>query len=72
MKMGIEVDFDTSRAAGFVPTVEFDMNGDGFRDYVSSSDGSRIEIYLGSRKRGYDSRSARQSKDCSVTRSSIR
>ena len=61
VKLGIELDFETSRTAGFVPTLEFDLNGDGFMDYISSTNGTRIEVYVGSREGGYKKRSARQS-----------
>ena len=54
------LDFDTSRPAGFIPTVEHDFNGDGFRDYITSTDGTKLEIFVGTREKGYSSRSARQ------------
>jgi hypothetical protein len=60
IKLGIPLDFDTSRPAGFIPTVRYDFNGDGFRDYITSSNGTRLELYLGSRKGGYRKRAARQ------------
>jgi len=60
VKLGVPLDFETSRPAGFVPTVEHDFNGDGFRDYISSTDGTKLELYAGSRKRGYKKRHARQ------------
>jgi hypothetical protein len=60
IKLGIPLDFDTSRPAGFIPTVRHDFNGDGFRDYITSNDGTRLEVYVGSRKGGYRKRSARQ------------
>jgi hypothetical protein len=60
VKLGVPLDFETSRPAGFVPTVEHDFNGDGFRDYISSTDGSKLEVFVGSREKGYPKRSARQ------------
>jgi hypothetical protein len=60
VKLGVALDFDTSRPAGFIPTVEHDFNGDGFRDYISSTDGTKLEIFVGDPKKGYKSRSARQ------------
>jgi hypothetical protein len=53
-KFALPLDFDTSRPAGFIPTIEFDLNGDGLRDYLSAHDGTRIEIYLGTRGSGFD------------------
>jgi hypothetical protein len=60
VKLGVPLDFETSRPAGFVPTVEYDWNGDGFLDYVSSTDGTQLEVFLGSRERGWRKRAARQ------------
>jgi hypothetical protein len=60
VKLDIPLDFETSRPAGFIPTVEYDFNGDGFRDYISSTDGTKLEVYVGDRAEGYRSRSARQ------------
>jgi len=42
VKFDIPLDFETSRSAGFIPTLEHDFNGDGFRDYIASTDGSRL------------------------------
>lgn len=60
VKLGIPLDFETSRPAGFIPSVEYDFNGDGFLDYISSTDGTRLEIRVGDRAGGYGTRSARQ------------
>ncbi|MEE2675221.1 MAG: VCBS repeat-containing protein [Myxococcota bacterium] len=60
VKFDISLDFETSRTAGFIPSLEHDFNGDGFRDYIASTDGSRIEIFVGSPDKGYPKRSARQ------------
>jgi hypothetical protein len=63
VKFGIPLDFKTSRPAGFVPTVEHDLNGDGFRDYLTSAKGDALEIHLGSRETGFRKRTARQKLD---------
>ena len=60
VKFDIPLDFETSRSAGFIPTLEHDFNGDGFRDYIASTNGSRLEIFVGSSEKGYPKRSARQ------------
>jgi hypothetical protein len=60
VKFDVPLDFETSRPAGFIPTLEHDFNGDGFRDYISSTDGERLEVFVGSRETGYPARSARQ------------
>jgi hypothetical protein len=60
VKLGVPLDFETSRPAGFVPTVEHDFNGDGFLDYISSTDGTELEVFIGSRKRGWRKRAAEQ------------
>lgn len=60
VKLGIPLDFETSRPAGFMPSASQDWNGDGFTDYITSTDGTKIEIYLGSRERGWRKRSAEQ------------
>ena len=59
VKLDIKLDFETSRPAGFVPTVDYDLNGDGFRDYLSSTDGTRLEVFPGG-PNGYPRRGARQ------------
>ena len=46
-KLGVPISFDTFRPAGFVPTLEADMNQDGYPDLVTSGGGDRIEVYLG-------------------------
>jgi hypothetical protein len=52
-KLGVDLDFETSRPRGFIPTIDFDLNGDGFRDYLSAADGQKIEVFLGSSERGF-------------------
>ncbi len=63
VKIGVPLDFQTSRPKGFIPTVEYDFNGDGFRDFIMSADGTKLEIFVGSREHGYSNRSARQELD---------
>lgn len=58
-KLDVPLDFETSRPAGFIPTIDFDVNGDGFSDYLDASDGTRLDVYLGSEKNGL-ARSATQ------------
>jgi len=60
VKFDVPLDFETSRPAGFIPTLEYDFNGDGFADYISSTDGTHLEIFVGSREKGYPKRDARQ------------
>jgi len=52
-KVAVKLDFETSRPAGFMPTILFDVNGDGFVDFLGSSDGTQIEVHLGSREAGF-------------------
>jgi len=52
-KFAVKLDFETSRTAGFVPTINYDVNGDGFVDYLGAADGTKIEVYLGSREKGF-------------------
>jgi hypothetical protein len=60
VKFSVPLDFETSRPAGFVPSAEHDFNGDGFRDYISSTDGTKLVVFVGDREDGYPKRSARQ------------
>ena len=60
VKFDVPLDFETSRPAGFIPTLEHDFNGDDFADYISSTDGTKLEIFVGSREKGYPRRNARQ------------
>jgi hypothetical protein len=60
LKIDLPLDFQTSRPAGFVPTVEYDFNGDGVRDYITSANGKRLEVFVGDPAQGFPSRSARQ------------
>ena len=59
-KISVPFSFDTFRTKGFVPTVDADLNGDGFKDLVLSGGGDAVEIYLGGGKNPFRSRSAKQ------------
>lgn len=59
-KLGVPLNFETSRPKGFVPTFDFDLNGDGLRDYLASSDGTEIEILLAEGAFAFGGRSVRQ------------
>jgi hypothetical protein len=60
VKLDIPIDFETSRPAGFVPTIEFDVNADGFVDYLSAADGKRLEVFLGSPDKGFVKRATQE------------
>lgn len=60
-KISIPLDFKTGRPHGFIPTLDFDFNADGVRDYLSSTDGSALEIFLGGKSKPYARRDGRQS-----------
>jgi hypothetical protein len=45
--------FTTFRTSGFVPTLEADLNGDGFHDLLGSGAGDRLEVRLGRSDTGY-------------------
>ena len=62
-KLSVPISFDTFRPAGFIPTLEADMNRDGYPDLVTSGGGDRIEIYLGGPKYRFRQRSGRQKLD---------
>ena len=47
-KLSIAFSFDTARPLGFVPTGNFDLNGDGFDDLLTAGKGDRIDVWLGS------------------------
>jgi hypothetical protein len=59
-KLGIPIDFDTGRLRGFIPSFRHDLNGDGYLDFLHSTDGSGIEVYLGNPELNYRKRAARQ------------
>jgi len=60
-KLDVPLDFETSRPKGFIPTLNFDLNGDGLRDYLASSDGTEIDIFLANADLEFPKRSGRQS-----------
>jgi len=62
-KISLGIDFNTFEPKGFIPTFAADMNGDGFRDSLSSGGGKAIEISLGGGKKPWDERAARQELD---------
>jgi len=53
-KVDVELDLDTSRPAGFVPTIDYDLNGDGRVDFLGAADGTRIEVFLGGGDAGFE------------------
>ncbi len=59
-KVSIPFSFDTFRSAGFIPTIEADLNGDGLNDFLTSGAGKSIEIYLGGGKKPFERRAAKQ------------
>jgi hypothetical protein len=46
--------FDTFRLKGFMPRADIDVNNDGFVDFVGSTGGDAIEIFLGDREEPWD------------------
>ena len=60
-KLDLALDFASGRARGFVPNVRADLNGDGYRDLLSSGSGKRVEVFLGGARDPYKHRAARQS-----------
>jgi hypothetical protein len=62
-KLDIPLSFETFRPRGFVPTVQYDMNGDGHRDLVSSGGGEAIEVFLGGPEQKFGKRVARDEAD---------
>ncbi len=63
LKLGLPLSFERGRPRGFVPNVQADLNGDGYRDLLTSSSGRRIEVYLGGSPDAYRERVARQALD---------
>ena len=62
-KIAVPISFDTFRPAGFVPTLQADMNRDGYPDFVASGKGDRIEVYLGGPEHRFRKRNGRQKLD---------
>ncbi|HXZ86101.1 MAG TPA: VCBS repeat-containing protein [Myxococcota bacterium] len=46
-RLSVAFSFDTARPLGFVPTGNFDLNGDGFDDLLTAGKGDRIDVWLG-------------------------
>jgi hypothetical protein len=46
-KLSIAISFDTARPLGFVPTGNYDVNGDGFDDLLTPGKGDRLDVWLG-------------------------
>ena len=61
--LDVGMNFETFRSRGFVPTLQIDLNGDGFIDFLSSGAGEEIEIYLGNAKDGFKDLHASQDLD---------
>jgi hypothetical protein len=61
--LSVGLDLETASLNGFGPTVEADLNGDGWRDRLTSGDGAAIEVYLGGSERPFQRRTARQELD---------
>jgi len=59
-KLSIAISFDTARPLGFVPTGNYDVNGDGFDDLLTPGKGDHIDVWLGSAQGMSSSVSGRQ------------
>ncbi len=59
-KISTAISFDTFRPKGFMPTGGFDLNADGYIDFVLSAGGNGIEVFLGTREGLFERRSAIQ------------
>jgi hypothetical protein len=59
-KISTGIDFDTFRPKGFLPPTGLDLNGDGRMDFITSTNGKGIEVYLGNDAKPYARRSAIQ------------
>jgi hypothetical protein len=46
-KLNIAISFDTARPVGFVPTGNYDVNGDGYDDLLTPGKGDRLDVWLG-------------------------
>jgi len=67
--VSIGVELDTFTQKGFIPTLDVDLNGDGFPDRLDSGEGESAEVFLGGGDAPHARRTARQKMD---TRGSIR
>jgi hypothetical protein len=59
-KISTGINFDTFRPKGFLPPTGLDLNADGRMDFITSTNGKGIEVYLGSDVKPYARRSAIQ------------
>jgi len=59
-KISTAISFDTFRPKGFMPAGGFDLNRDGYMDFVTSDGGKGIEVYLGARDGLFERKSAVQ------------
>lgn len=59
-KVGVPFSFDTFRTRGFVPTLQADLNADGYLDFMTSGGGDEIKIFLGGSERPYRRSDGRQ------------
>lgn len=62
-RVTLPFDFETLRPRGFPPTVGTDWNGDGHRDWISSSGGRAVEVSLGGPVRRFAKTDASQELD---------
>jgi hypothetical protein len=47
-KLNVAISFDTARPLGFIPTGNYDVNGDGYDDLLTPGKGDRLDVWLGS------------------------
>jgi hypothetical protein len=66
-KISTGISFDTFRPKGFIPPIGFDLNADGFMDFVTAADGKGIEVYLGDVAKPFTKRTAKQKLDSTGT-----
>ena len=59
-QISLPISFKTFRTRGFIPTARYDVNGDGYLDYVSSGDGDKLTVNPGGPKGLFKERSASQ------------
>jgi hypothetical protein len=59
-KIGVPFSFETFRPKGFLPSAQADLNGDGYRDFVSSGGGNEFEFFPGGPDGPFAERPAKQ------------